>query len=126
MEIQKHKNCIVFISSFIVFLLFVTGRWGLLVVHRNQIIPKSSLGGSSFRAEHQTEMKTKAHFNGFNRYFFFLESRIRLNKPIFLSSIINNNNLRMGIPYGFASFPVPITIKELLILPFFGILTYFW
>lgn len=122
MEIQKHKNCIVFISSFIVFLLFVTGRWGLLVVHRNQIIPKSSLGGA--RSEQNIKLKTKAHFNEFNRYFFFLESRIRLNKPIFLSSIINN--LRMGIPYGFASFPVPITIKELLILPFFGILTYFW
>lgn len=58
--------------------------------------------------------------------FFFLESRIRLNKPIFLSSIINNLRMGMGIPYEFASFTVRITIKELLILPFFGILTYFW
>ena len=57
---------------------------------------------------------------------FLLESWIRIYKPIFLGSKNNIIYLHIGIPYGFASFPVPITIKELLILPFFGILTYFW
>ena len=115
---------------FLIHCIFVVWNWSLGVAcgsskSNHSQNPKARSEGA--RSEQNIKLKWKQKRISMDLIaIFFLESRIRLNKPIFLSSIINNNNLRMGIPYGFASFPVPITIKELLILPFFGILTYFW
>lgn len=87
-----------FLIILLYFLLFVTGRSWLLASSKSNHSHKLACMGL-VPSRTSNWMKTKAHFNGFNHYFFLIS-----DKQTHFSSVIQN--LLMWITYEFSSFTV--------------------